>query len=215
MAERCQGASRLRRRVLRLDRSGGRPLIVVLCLAKGRPRGGVGHQGCEENDRRFPDVGLRPQSGVVHQTEANKRERDRGAAKKDGAQQGAARLGRMDTNSGCSPRAAETELPALTTSLNLIELNEHRLCPVHPISQQPAHSEHEQCASPIAASRATDPRNTHDCRKRERHREDKQRQDEQRGYDTPRSSGRRRSRRGATRRVVNVAALSRPLDVRR
>jgi hypothetical protein len=61
-------------------------------------------------------------------------------------------------------------LPTLSPSDYLIELDEHRLRPIHPITRQPAHSESEQQPSAIAVGAATYARSAHDCWNRECHR---------------------------------------------
>ena len=95
----------------------------------------------------------------MHETVANERERDHGAGQNDDSQQNAARLTGSNTDADSSPDAAETELPALLPSLDVIEFNEHRMRPVHPISRQTPHCELEQQLSSIVvgSARAQDP----------------------------------------------------------
>jgi len=151
----------------------------------------------------------------MHETVANESERDHGTAENDDSQQSAAWLTGPNTDANGSPDAAETELPALLPSLDVIEFNEHRLRPVQPISGQTPHCELEQQLSSIAVGSATAAQDAQGCRNRESRREHHQRQNEQRGYDAPRSWGRRGLGRCATERDAKVAACSRPLDVRR
>lgn len=80
----------------------------------------------------------------MHETVANKCERDHDAGQYDDPQQCAAWLTGPDADANCSPHAADAELPALSPSLDLIKLDEHRLCPVHLIRRQTLRCEDEQ-----------------------------------------------------------------------
>jgi hypothetical protein len=154
----------------------------------------IGQKGYDEDDHRSPNVGLRPEPWVLHEAVGNERERGHGAAENDNSQQSAAWFTGPKTDASRSPDAAETELPPLSPALHLIEFNEHRTSPVHPLSRQTLHCELEQQLSSIAIRSATE-QDPQDGRNRECRREDQKRQNEQRAYDAPRSSGRDRLRR--------------------
>ena len=200
-------------RALRRGRSDARKPMTSPRLKKDR-EADVDQQDRKKDDHRPPEIGLRPKARVPEEAVADEHEGDRGAAENDDTQGRATRFWGSDADANCSPDAAKGEPPPLSSSFDLVELDEHRPRPVHAIGRQAADGEAEQRPGAVAVG-STSAQSTHERWEREGRGQHHEREDEQRRYDAPRSSGPRRIGRCAVDGVAYVAWYSSPAEVSR
>jgi hypothetical protein len=172
----------------------------------------VDEEGRQKDDYRAPEVRFGTQPGVMNEAIADEGKRNGRASADDSAQPSATGFGRVKSYPTSGPGAAETELPASSPSLNVIEFCEHRLAPAKPISRQAPNHEAEEPPSAIVVGSAAE--GVHNWTGQQ-HCHCKKRQSEGRGYDALRSSGRRRTDPRPAGRGARVAASSSPSVVKR